>query len=130
MKWYIKSKKELSYELSEGFDDFEECQQKLNHMHQKKRDKSKIVQIPEIKNGLILYKNGFFYSLITGHSNSEWFIQKDLTNKNEIATPVRIEKMIDWFACKMLDAVEQYRDDIEFIDVQDVSGWDMEREGD
>ena len=130
MKWYIKSKKELSYELSEGFDSKEEAEEKLSHMHKKKKDKSEIISIPEIKNGSVLYKNGFIYFYVTGHSNSEWFLQKNLTDKNEIATPVRKEKMIDWFACKMLDAVEQYCDDIEFIDVRDTGGWNTEKEGD
>lgn len=126
MLYYIKTNKELTYELSEPFSTREEAQLKIDKMHKKKKYKSEIVVLPSsIRDGLKLYKsNNEYYCTIVGSSDTLWFLQADIS-KNEVLTPLRKQKLIDWYVSELLIPKEEYNDNIEFKDIKSIGECDI-----
>jgi hypothetical protein len=116
MNYYIKTEgKELSEAtLSETFKTYESANEHLQKLHKKNKEKSTVVSVPELKIGLVLYNkaSGKYYKTITKEDDILYFTKKDPLDKTEISSPVRKEKMIQWFTDGQLRAVEEYNTDV------------------
>jgi len=126
MKYYIRTKKELNYELSEPFDTQKQAEEKFEHLHKKTKAKSSVISIPEIRNGLILYlNNGYYYKTICGSGKSLWFL-KDNPKDDEIPDPMLKENLLNLFLTNKLLSVEEYYEDenVKFENIQDLGGID------
>ncbi|WP_297419420.1 hypothetical protein [Clostridium sp.] len=120
MNYYIKTLKELNYELSEPFNTYEEAESKYKHLHEKTKRKSTIIKIPYIKNGLVLYKNNEPYKTIVGYSANLYFLKKNPYDNNEMTDIVRKEILIKWFIEEKLNPIEEYKNDIQFHNVDEM----------
>jgi hypothetical protein len=119
MKFYIRSKQEINYTLSEPFDTEELAEEKFNTYDDKLKKHSSIIQLPEIKLGLVLYMNGNYYKTIIGESSTLYFLRKDVNVKSTIADMVQKTSLINWFLEEKLDNVEEYNTNIEFDVIND-----------
>lgn len=120
MNYYIsKLIKRNQYELLDMFNTNEEAEIAFNKLSEKNKIASKVVSIPEIKDGLILYRNGKYYRTIIGMSEFVYFLQEDINDKNEIVDPVMKENLIKWFIEEKIDAIEKYNKDLKFQNVED-----------
>lgn len=122
MDFYIRTIKENNYVLSEPYNTLEEAETKLQHLHKKSKPTAKIIKIPEVKNGLNLFREGKYYRTIVGSSKYVYFL--DNVNKPmDICDVVLKEHLQNWYVKEILDGIETYSDDIEFKDVKDISGY-------
>jgi len=112
MKYYIYSPKEMSYELSEH-ESREEAETKMSHMHKKKREKSRVVGIPEIKKGLKLFVDNNYYQTIVEVGDNLYYTLKDIHNEDDILNPIIKDHLIEWFLYGRLDSDrEEYNEEI------------------
>ena len=117
MNYYIvKTIDHNQYELSEPFETKEEIEAKYSRLQTKTKKISKVVQIPDIRDGLVLYKNGEYYKTITG-TGSVYFLSKDVNDKHELTDMVSKESLLKWYIDGKIDTVEEYNDSIEFEDI-------------
>lgn len=121
MFYYIRTKKEQDYEISEPYSTFAEAKHKLENMHKKNREKSKIVEIPEIREGLHLYRmNGAYLGTIIGESKNLYYVNRLDDRKDTTDDGYRKETVLRWFIEEKLYPVESYAEGINFVHIQDL----------
>lgn len=127
MYYYIRTAKEGNYELSEPYGTFAEAKHKLENMHKKNRDKSKVVEIPEIREGLNLYRmNGSYFTTIIGESSRVWYCNRLDEKRELIDDAFQKDTVMKWFVDEKLYPAESYTEDIEFVHIQDLDLGDMD----
>ena len=124
MQYYIQTKKELNYILSAPFDTRESAEAELEKADDKTKKKSVIYEIPTIKDGLNLYRNGSYWKTIIGEITCLWLLG-DINDLDDISTPVEKETLVRWFIKMNLDIREDYNNGIEFKDL-DYVGYDSD----
>ena len=121
MQYYIRAKKELNYILSLPYDTRESAETELDKADEKTKKKSAIFEIPAIRDGLNLYRNGEYWKTIIGKSTNLWFLN-NVDRLDDISTPVNKETLVNWFINGSLDASkEDYNCNIKFEDLDYVS---------
>jgi hypothetical protein len=119
MEYYIRTKKELDFDLSDAFTSHHDAKQTMDKMHIKNKENSKIIEIPEIRNGLNLFRGeNSYYGTIIGTGSSLYFIS-DLSKEDYIPDPFDKQRLFKRFVEEVFLPIESYCEGIEFHNVKD-----------
>ena len=121
MDYYVRTKKELSLELSAAFPTFELAEEKLKKMQIRTREHSSVIPIPDIRSGLRLYRNGQYWRTIIGESSSVWFCNRTDDKKEQMDDAFQKDTVLRWFVEELLDPREEYEEG-NFIILKGFSG--------
>ena len=111
MRWHIIFGKSLeslgNYETKERAENKVESKLK----HKRNKDDYKIVGIPDIRAGLILYKNKEYYKTIIDEKKSIWLMKNTENDEIDYADPTLKESVLAWIIDGKIDGGSEEYDE-------------------